>query len=121
MIAFLLDQGVPRSAVEHLREAGYDAVHASTIGLASADDETILKRARDENRMVVTLDADFHAILATSGAVQPSTIRIRMEGLHGEDVARIVTQVVVLGMDELRSGAAVTVREGRIRWRKLPI
>jgi hypothetical protein len=44
-----------------------------------------------------------------------------MEGLHGEDVARIVTQVAASGVDELRSGAAVTVREGRIRWRRLPI
>jgi predicted nuclease of predicted toxin-antitoxin system len=121
VIAFLLDQGVPRSAVDRLRAAGYDAVHTSGIGLASADDEVILERARRENRVVVTLDADFHALLATSAAREPSTIRIRQEGLHGEDVARIVAHVVAVGAAELQAGVVVTVREGRIRWRKLPI
>ena len=58
MISFLLDQGVPRSAVDHLRSAGYDAVHTSSIGLASAADDTILELARSEHRVVVTLDAD---------------------------------------------------------------
>jgi predicted nuclease of predicted toxin-antitoxin system len=82
VIAFLLDQGVPRSAADSLRNAGYDAVHTSSIGLASAADEAILERARKDNRVVVTLDADFHALLATSAARQPSTIRIRQEGLR---------------------------------------
>jgi predicted nuclease of predicted toxin-antitoxin system len=30
------------------------------MGLAEADDEDILARAREENRTVATLDADFH-------------------------------------------------------------
>lgn len=121
MIAFLLDQGVPRSAVDHLQAAGYDAVHTSSVGLARADDETILEYAGKENRVVVTLDADFHAILALSGATQPSTVRIRIDGLRGEDVARIVIQVAASGEADLLAGALVTVRGGRIRWRKLPI
>jgi len=66
VIAFLLDQGVPRSAIDHLRGVGYDAVHTSSIGLASADDEAIFAQARRENRVVVTLDADFHTLLALS-------------------------------------------------------
>jgi predicted nuclease of predicted toxin-antitoxin system len=121
VIALLLDQGLPRSAVSHRRSAGYDAVHTSSIGLASAADEAILEQARRESRVVVTLDADFHAILASSGARQPSTIRIRQEGLRGEEVARIVALVIAAGGAELRAGVVATVREGRIRWRKLPI
>jgi hypothetical protein len=45
VIAFLLDQGVPRSAVDHLRAAGHDAIHTSGIGLASADDGRQVKRS----------------------------------------------------------------------------
>lgn len=38
----LLDQRLPRSAAELLRQAGHDVVHAGERGLASASDEEIL-------------------------------------------------------------------------------
>ena len=75
----LLDQGLPRSAVTWLEEAGIDTVHVAEIGLSAADDTDILQRARDDERVVVTLDADFHALLALSAATSPSVIRIRIE------------------------------------------
>ena len=59
-----LDQGVPRRAAELLREEGIDTVHASEVGLSSADDEVILTWCREHERVAVTLDADFHARLA---------------------------------------------------------
>ena len=76
----LLDQGLPRSAAKLLREAGIDTVHVGEIGYSKADDMTILQRGRDEERIVITFDADFHARLALSEAAKPSVIRIRMEG-----------------------------------------
>ena len=60
----LLDQGLPRSAADALREVGIDAVHVGDIDMAAALDEQIIARAHAEGRVVVTLDADFHAILA---------------------------------------------------------
>ena len=83
----LLDQGLPRSAARLLREAGVDTVHVGEIGYSDADDASILKRARDEERTVVTFDADFHALLALSRATSPSVIRIRIEGLCGQRAA----------------------------------
>jgi predicted nuclease of predicted toxin-antitoxin system len=65
----LLDQGLPLSAAKLLREARIDIVHVSEIGYSTADDATILKRGRDEGRIAITLDADFHALLALSGAI----------------------------------------------------
>ena len=77
----LLDQGLPRSTTSFLRSAGFDAVHTSDVGLATADDATILEEAREDGRFVVTLDADFHALLALSGSRAPSVVRMRDEGL----------------------------------------
>lgn len=71
----LLDQGLPRSAAKLLREAGIDTVHVGEIGYSTADDAAILQRGRDEERIVITLDADFHALLALSRAATPSVIR----------------------------------------------
>jgi predicted nuclease of predicted toxin-antitoxin system len=48
----LLDQGLPLSASELLREAGEDTVHVSEIGYSTADDAAILKKGRDEKRLI---------------------------------------------------------------------
>ncbi len=117
----LLDQGLPRSAVVLLRDAGIDAVHTGEIGLAAADDETILAGAREEGRVIVTLDADFHALLALSGAASPSVIRIRMEGLRGEALAELLRTILMDWSNELDAGAILTIQPGRIRYRHLPL
>jgi predicted nuclease of predicted toxin-antitoxin system len=83
----LLDQGLPRSTVLHLRNHQIEAVHVGDRVLATATDSKILDVGRQEGMVVVTLDADFHALLALSGVTEPSVIRIRIEGLRGEDLA----------------------------------
>ena len=117
----LPDQGLPRSAARFLTEAGIDAVHVAEVGYAAADDATILQRARDEKRTVVTLDADFHAHLAISQAVSPSVIRIRIEGLYGRQAADLIQTVLARCSEDLDRGAMVTVQPKRIRVRRLPL
>lgn len=117
----LLDQGLPRSAARLLREAGVDTVHVGEIGYSDADDASILIRARDEERTVVTLDADFHALLALSRATSPSVIRIRMEGLYGQKAVDLIQAVLTRCHQDLEQGAMVTVHPRRIRIRWLPL
>lgn len=117
----LLDQGLPRSAAPLLREAGFDAVHTAEIGLATATDTAILLAAHQQDRVIVTLDADFHALLARSGASAPSVIRIRIERLRGEEVLQLVQSVLTVCSGELETGAVVTVQPSRIRLRRLPL
>ena len=75
---FLLDQGLARSAVNHCRQAGIESVHVGDLGMAAASDAMILEERLKRNAVVVTLDADFHSLLALSNATTPSVIRIRM-------------------------------------------
>ncbi len=117
----LLDQGLPRSAAELLRQAGVDAIHVGEIGMAAAKDSEILEHAKNEGRAVVTLDADFHALLALSSASQPSVIRIRMEGLKGDTCAALVQAVIAQCQQDIQAGSVITVQDQRIRIRRLPI
>ena len=117
----LLDQGLPRSAASLLTAAGIDTVHVGDLGLSTAEDAVILQSGHETGRTVVTLDTDFHAILAMSGAVIPSVIRIRIEGLRGEDLAELLLTVIAQCTADLEQGAAVTVQSGRIRIRRLPL
>lgn len=69
----------------------------------------------------MTLDADFHALLALTGATGPSVLRIRTEGLKAEPVASLIERVLALASAELKHGAMVTVADGKIRIKRLPI
>jgi predicted nuclease of predicted toxin-antitoxin system len=117
----LLDQGLPRSTVLPLRASGIDAVHVGERALATAPDSVILDIARREQRIVVTLDADFHALLALSGAAGPSVIRIRIEGLRAEPIAAVLVDVLELCKNDLSHGAMVSVTENDVRVRRLPL
>lgn len=116
----LLDQGLPRTSAELLRASGIDAVHVGDIGYATAEDATILQLARDEQRVIVTFDADFHELLALSGAA-PSVIRIRIEGLRAATLVSLLQTVLTPCQSDLNQGAVVTVQERRLRIRRLPL
>src|SRR5260370_38144598 len=90
----LLDQGLPRSAVLHLKNAGIEAAHVGDGGLATSSDSKILDFGRQEGRVVVTLDPDFHALLALSGVTGPSVIRIRIDGLRADGLATLLDDVL---------------------------
>jgi len=117
----LLDQGTARSAASLLRQAGLDAVHTGETGLAEAEDSEIIRQASQEDRIVVTLDADFHTQLALTQALKPSVIRIRMEGLRAEEFSRLVQTVLRQCEAELQAGAMISVNGFQIRIRRLPV
>jgi predicted nuclease of predicted toxin-antitoxin system len=117
----LLDQGLPRSTVIHLAKRGIVAEHVGDLGMSAASDDQILDAARQRQAVVVTLDAEFHQKLATSRAISPSVVRIRIEGLKGPQLAAFLAQVVSTASSELATGAVVSVTPGRIRVRSLPI
>ncbi len=119
MIRFLLDQGLPRSAAEILRNKGYDIVHVAEVGMSNAKDLEIVQHAGQEGRVIVTLDADFHALLMVGGHLAPSVIRVRMEGLKGEGLAALIEQVLTNVAQDLKSGALVTVNAKTIRVHRL--
>ncbi len=121
MTRLLLDQGLPRSALGRLRDLSWDVLHVADIGMSRALDSEILEYARLDKRVCVTLDADFHALLAVSGAASPSTVRVRIEGLTGRALAELLEKVWPMIRDDLDSGAMATITEQNIRLHHLPI
>ena len=117
----LLNQGLPRSAVGLLSQDGHDTVHVSQIGLAEAPDAGIIAEAKRSGRVVVTLDADYHRLIATAQASSPSVIRIRVEGLRAEPLCRLLAGVLRQCASALEAGSLVTVEPHRVRVRRLPL
>jgi predicted nuclease of predicted toxin-antitoxin system len=96
-------------------------MHVGEIGMSKAADEEILAFSLGRNAVVVTLDADFHAILAVSGAQGPSVIRMRLQGLGAPDVVEVVRKVLASFEAELKGGSLVTVKALKTTCRRLPI
>lgn len=120
----VLDQGCARSTTAILNQVadeGWDVVHVGELGMSQASDRDILDWARTNNRVVVTLDADFHAILAVGSETSPSTMRIRVEGLKAHDLARMLRHVWPRVESDLAKGAMVSIDIRSIRIRSLPV
>lgn len=121
MKRILLDQGLPRSTAALLVRAGWDACHVSDVGMSRASDADILDRAAAEGRVCVTLDADFHALLATRGAIGPSVLRIRKQGLDAVALAQLLEALWPRIESALAAGAMVVVTGRSLRIRRLPV
>jgi predicted nuclease of predicted toxin-antitoxin system len=67
----------------------------------------------------VTLDADFHAILAVRHLKRPSVIRFRIENMRGTHLAERLVHVQEKTEEALNAGAMVTVTARAIRVHRL--
>ena len=117
----LLDQGRARSTVGILARRGIHAQHVGHLGMAKSTDEAIIEFARNKQWTIVTLDGDFHALLAQSKQAGPSAIRIRIEGLKAEPMADVICKVIEQSAEDIHAGAMVTIDEGSMRIRRLPM
>ena len=116
----VLDQGVPRDAAAGLRDLGHDCVHVGEVAMSRAADDEIIAWS-GTHAIVVTLDADFHAILAVSDVKGPSVIRLRIEGLNAPRVVELIQQVLVRFRADLDSGCLITIKPHKITCRRLPL
>jgi predicted nuclease of predicted toxin-antitoxin system len=89
--------------------------------MSKAADEEILKASLEKGAVVVTLDADFHTILAVSGASGPSVIRIRLQGLGASEVAGLADDVIAEFETDLNDGSMITVKAHKTTCHRLPV
>jgi len=87
----------------------------------AASDEAILANALSEDRIVVSADSDFSAILAAQEAERPSFILFREPNLlvARDYIDMLLPSLPVLEPERL-AGCVAVFRKGRLRVRKLP-
>jgi predicted nuclease of predicted toxin-antitoxin system len=121
-VKLLIDQNLAARVAVLLRDAGHDAVHVSERGMSSADDDQVLQLALAEERVLVSEDTDFGALLARSGAALPSFVLIRSaERLTTEARANLLVSTLPRVESELEAGAIVVLGRSRVRVRPLPL
>ena len=118
---FLADMGISPKTVLFLRNLGYEATHLTEEGLHRMTDSAILRKAREENYVLLTHDLDFGELVASSGSQLPSVIVFRLRNMRPENVNHHLIQIIENHNDLLEIGIFVSVTEGRIRVRSLPL
>jgi predicted nuclease of predicted toxin-antitoxin system len=105
-----------------MRQHEYDVVHVRDYGLQAAPDQTILLRAAQEDRILVSADTDFGTLLAAQRLRRSSLILLRrLLGRRPDEQAVLVSRVLNLFEEDLENGCIVVVEEGRTRVRLLPL
>ncbi len=118
---FLADAGISPKTVDFLRRSGHDAVHVRELAMQRAPDRVLIEKAQADDRIVLTFDLDFGAILALGILDRPSVVIFRLTDERAESVNRRIEGVLSEQADALASGALILVEDARYRIRKLPI
>jgi predicted nuclease of predicted toxin-antitoxin system len=121
-VNFLIDSSLSPSLAEKLREAGHDSVHVRRYGIHKADDEVVFARASQEERVLISADTDFSAMLTVSQGAKPSVILLkRPSPRRAEEQAELIMANRNVIADLLDQGSVIVFEEGRLRSRALPL
>lgn len=118
----LVDANLSHRVAELVREAGHDAVHVREIGLQHAADAEIFDAATTGERVIISEDTDFGALLAHRQSAGPSFVLLRsIEPLTPHQQAMLLTANLPTVEKDLDEGAIAVLDRRRLRVRRLPI
>jgi len=117
----LVDMNLSPNWIGVFRESGWEAVHWSEVGRATAPDSEIMAYAETNHYVVVTHDLDFSAILAVTHRKKPSVVQIRNEDLSAEIIGAQIVAALRHLQPQLEAGALLTIEADRTRLRLLPL
>jgi predicted nuclease of predicted toxin-antitoxin system len=121
-VKLLFDANLSPEVARQLREAGHDTAHVADIGLLAAPDPEILQAAADQDRVLVTADADFGALLALGSLPTPSVVLLRSaDHMRPTEQAALLAANLPAIAEALSEGAIASLSRERLRVRSLPI
>ena len=116
MLKFVLDVGVGNKVWQYLTEEGYDATLISRINPSMLDSD-ILFIAKNEDRMVITMDKDFGELVYHSGQAHKGVLLLRLEDATGDEK---VTEMkfIIENFRDILEGKFCVYKNGRLRVRE---
>ncbi len=109
---FLIDVCVGKSVYQWLTEQGYDTVRVADRDPKMSDPE-ILEWAFKEDRILTTLDKDFPKLVYLRDKLHSGIIRL--PNVNKEQRVKLIRIILERYSDDLKKGAIVTVKPGKIR------
>lgn len=78
-LKLLLDENIPPQVATALRQSGYDVIHLRDAGLKGCKNSDLIAFARNAERCLVTLDADFSDVRHHPTGSHSGIIRLRLK------------------------------------------
>ena len=111
-----LDQMFRVEVTQSLHEQGYDVIRASETGQARSDDQQILQKAIDENRILITLDEHFGDWVILPLSRHPGVIRIKVHPATSEKVINLLLPFLRMHTQDQFKDHLVILSEKRAKW-----
>ena len=115
-IKLYLDQMLQAQVARILSDDGFDVLRASETGQSRADDEQIMNKAIDDNRILITLDEHFGdwAILPLSR--HPGVIRLKVNPTTSDNILRILLPFLRRLLPDKIENHLVILSSSREKW-----
>jgi len=117
-VKFKTDENLPAEAAATLRASGFDAETVWDENLSGSDDQMIATRARNEGRILVTLDLDFANIQAYAPHEHPGIIVLRLKRQDKATVVAYMRRIAAALHRRSPGGELWIVENNRIRFRQ---
>ena len=117
---FLIDQDVYAITVRFLRNLGHDVITAGEIGLSRASDSDLLRKAEEQDRILITRDRDYGGLVFVEGLGR-GVIYLRMLPSDQTEVHEELALILKTYHEDKLKEAFVVVESGRHRFRRLPM
>lgn len=115
---FLLDENISLRLCAMLRERGYPVVGVAELGMAGAPDTTVMALAQREERVLVTLDADFANLRRFPPAGTPGIVRLKVHPAIDLLILEQLETALPILLSQTLAGSLAVVEKGSIRIRR---
>jgi predicted nuclease of predicted toxin-antitoxin system len=114
---FLVDQDVYKLTIDRLREWGHDVVTVKELGLQRSPDDDLLRIARAKDRLLITRDKGFGAIVFLNKTIATGVIMLKVTPTTTDAVHQEIRHLLEEHSEEelRRLFCAVEPRRHRIR------
>ncbi len=114
---FIADEGIDKSLVLLLRNAGHDVFYFAESEQSTID-PIVLSIANQEKRILITRDKDFGELVYRNKMIHAGIILSRLENLKSKARCEIIASFIFQNLDKLEN-AYIVIQPGAVRIRKL--
>ena len=116
LLKLYLDQMLRFEVAHALRDEGHEVVRASEAGQARADDQQILQKAIDENRILVTLDEHFGDWVILPLSKHPGVIRLKVNPAPSNNIIKLLIPFLHIHSSRQFKNHLVILSPKRAKW-----